>query len=49
MKLVTLTVAIAFMFYRTKAAEGFKMRAVLDEDVDTDIITLETPTEIMKP
>ena len=51
MKLVALTVAISFMFKRIQAAEGFKMRAVLDEDVDrdTDIITLEPASEIMKP
>ena len=51
MKLVAVTVAISFMFKSIQAAEGFKMRAVLDEDVDKDmdIITLEPPSEIMKP
>ena len=47
MKLQVFASAIAFITKMTYAAEGFKMRAVLEEDLDD--ISMEPPFEILKP
>ena len=47
MKLQVFASTIAFITSMTYAAEGFKMRAVLEEDLDD--ISMEPPFEILNP